>query len=200
MRLAVCVLDVGGVGQHRLRCFKVDPLHGFAEQSAVFGHVDGFWLCADHLDIVAVEHAHALQGKGCVQRRLAAHCRQQRVRALLRDDLGHHFRRNRLDVSRVRQIGVGHDGCGIGVDEDDAVAFLFQRFTGLCAGIIELACLTDDNRTSADDKDGFDILALRHGSRSAFRVAQKTAKVKLTGRGRNSNLFRLEAAYRQMFW
>jgi hypothetical protein len=127
MGLAVGVLDVGGVGQHRLRGFQADALHGFAEQGAVFGHVDGGRLGADHFDIVAVENAHALQGERGVERRLAAHGRQQCVRPFLGDDLGDDFRGDRFDVGGVGQARVGHDRRRVGVDEDDAVAFLLQR-------------------------------------------------------------------------
>ncbi|MNJ75171.1 hypothetical protein D3C77_722180 [compost metagenome] len=60
MLLAVGVLDFSGVGQHGLRRFEADASHGLAEEGAVFGHVDGFGLGADHFHIVAVENAHAL--------------------------------------------------------------------------------------------------------------------------------------------
>lgn len=98
VRLAVEVLDVGGIRQHRAGGLKADAGHSLAEQRAVFGHVDGGGLGADHLDIVAVEHAHALQRKRGVQRRLAAHGRQQRIRTLLGDDLGDDLGGNRLDI------------------------------------------------------------------------------------------------------
>ena len=65
-------------------------------------------------------------GQGAVQRSLAAHGRQQRVGAFLLDDLGHGGPLDRLDVGRVGHRRVGHDGRGVGVHQDDAVALLAQ--------------------------------------------------------------------------
>ena len=66
--------------------------------------------------------------------------------ALLHDDLGDDLGRDRLDIGPVRHVGIGHDGGGIGVDEDDPVALRAQRLAGLRPGIIELARLADDDR------------------------------------------------------
>ncbi len=178
MLLAVGILDFRGVGEHRARGFKADAGHGFAEEGPVFGHVDGFGLRADHFDIVAVENAHALERKRGVERGLAAHGRQQRVGTLLGDDLGDNLRGDRLDVGGVRETRIGHDRRRVGVDQNDPVTFLLQRLTGLRAGVIEFTCLTDNDRSRADDEDGLDILALRHGlSRSAFRLRKTPARV-----------------------
>ena len=67
-----------------------------------------------------------------------------------------------------------HDRCRVGVDEDDAVAFLLQRLAGLGAGVVEFASLANDDRSCADDEDRFDILALRHAVsvRAAARQSQ----------------------------
>ena len=53
-----------------------------------------------------------------VQRGLAAHGRQQRVRLLARDDLLDDLRRDRLDIGGIRQIRIGHDRRRVGVDQD----------------------------------------------------------------------------------
>jgi hypothetical protein len=60
VHLAVGVLDVCGVRQHRARRFQAYAGHGFTEKGAVFRHVDRGRLGANHFDIVSVEHAHAL--------------------------------------------------------------------------------------------------------------------------------------------
>ena len=80
------------------------------------------------------------------------------------DDFLHAFRRDRLDVGAVGELRVGHDGGRIGVDEDDAVAFLLERLAGLGAGIIEFARLADDDRAGADDEDAVNVSAFGHGS------------------------------------
>ena len=56
---------------------EADPGHRLAEQLAVLGLVDRVGGRADHLDVVAVEDAHLLQAERAVERRLAAHGRQQ---------------------------------------------------------------------------------------------------------------------------
>ena len=90
---------------------------------------------------------------GCVQAGLAAQERQECVRALLLDDLGHRLGSDRLDVGAVGELRVGHDRSRVGVDQNDPVAFFAQGLAGLGAGIVELAALADDNRTRADDHD-----------------------------------------------
>ena len=81
-----------------------------------------------------------------VERGLAAHRRQQRVGALLLDDLGDDFGRDRLDIGGVGQIRIGHDRRRIGIDQDDPVALGLQRLAGLGSGIVEFAGLADDDR------------------------------------------------------
>ena len=108
------------------------------------------------------EHAHVVEGEGGVEAGLAAHGGQERVGALLLDDLRDDLGGDRLDVGGVGHLRVGHDGGGVGVDQDDAVAFLAQRLAGLGAGVVELAGLADDDGPRADDQDRADVGALRH--------------------------------------
>jgi hypothetical protein len=164
--LAVGVLDLGGVGEHRFRRFQPDPGHRLAKQRPVLGHVDRLGVGADHFHAVAFQHAHAPQRQGGVERGLAAHGRQQRVGTLLGDDLGHHLRRDRLDIGGVGQLRVGHDGGRIGVDQHDPVTLVLQRLDRLGAGIVELAGLADDDRPRTDDENGGDVGAFGHGGRS----------------------------------
>ena len=97
-----------------------------------------------------------------VERGLPAHGRQQRVRALLLDDLGDDLRRDRLDIGGVGEIRIGHDRRRIGVDQHDPVALVLQRLAGLRAGIVEFAGLADDDRAGADDQDRFDVGSFGH--------------------------------------
>ena len=86
--------------------------------------VDG---CADKLDVETLKNAHFGQRDGRVQRRLAAQRGKQCVGAFLFNNRGHDLRGDRLDVRGVGDAGVGHDGCRVGVDEDDAQALLLQH-------------------------------------------------------------------------
>ncbi len=97
-----------------------------------------------------------------VQRGLAAHGRQNRIRAFLSDNAFHHLAGNRLNICHIGCLGVRHNRRGVAVDENDLIAFLAKSLTGLRAGIVEFAGLADDNRTRSDNKNGFNISALRH--------------------------------------
>ncbi len=145
-----------------LRHFQADAGHRVTEQQTVFRFIDALKLGADHLDIVFFECAGFRQRLGAVQRRLAAHGGQQRIGPLLGDDFFNVFRGDWLDVSRIGQIGIGHNGGRVAVHQDDTVAFRLQRFHGLGAGVIELTCLADDDGASADDEDALNVSTLRH--------------------------------------
>ena len=97
-----------------------------------------------------------------VQRRLPAHCGQQRFRPFNSDDLFDHSPGNGLDIGCIGHFRVGHDGGGIGVHQNDAVALFTQGFASLHAGIIKLTSLADNNRTSADDENGFNVGTFGH--------------------------------------
>ncbi len=140
----------------RARRRKADAGHRLAEKLAILGHVDGRGAGADHFHLEFFEHSHFFQGERAVERGLAAHGRQQREAAgnsvaLLADDLGDDFRRDRLEVSAIGHVRIGHDRRRIGIDEDDPVSLLAQRLAGLGAGIIEFASLADDDRPGSDD-------------------------------------------------
>ena len=97
-----------------------------------------------------------------VERRLPAERRQDRVGLLLRDDRLDDLPRDRLDVGRVGEVGVGHDRRRVRVHEDDAHALLAQHAARLGARVVELARLADDDRAGADDEDALDVVALGH--------------------------------------
>src|SRR5262249_43440824 len=93
--------------------------------------------------------------------------------ALLLDDLGDDLGRDRLDISRIREIGIGHDRRRIGVHQHDPIAFGLERLDRLRPGIIELAGLTDDDRPSADDEDRGDVGPLGHVARRYMYAGHK---------------------------
>ena len=117
-----------------------------------------------------------MQFHGRVQRCLAAQRRQQNQLTgspqalhfglLAHDDFLHRLRRHRLDVGSVCELRIGHDGGRVGVDEDHTVTLFPQCFAGLGSRIIEFTGLSDDDRARANDEDGVDVGALRHGQKS----------------------------------
>ncbi|MDT4797755.1 hypothetical protein FQZ97_303650 [compost metagenome] len=152
------------VGDAGARAFQADGVHGLVEARAVFGLVDGVGVGADHFHAELLQHAVVLEVQGAVQRGLATHGRQQRVRALLLDDLGDGLPLDRLDVGGVGHGRVGHDGGRVGVHQDDAEAFFLQGLAGLCAGVVELARLADDDGAGTEDQDALDVCTLGHGT------------------------------------
>ena len=116
-----------------------------------------------------------MQFHGRVQRCLAAQCGQQdqftdgaqtlHLGLFAHDDFLHRLRGNRLDVGSVCELRIGHDGGRVGVDEDHTVTLFPQCFAGLGSRIIEFTGLSDDDRARANDEDGVDVGALRHGQK-----------------------------------
>ena len=146
------------------RAFQPDLVHRVAELLPVLGLVDRLGIGADHLDAIFFKRAVLRERQRGVERGLPTHRRQHRVGPLLFDDLGDDLGRDRLDIGRVGQVGIGHDRRRVGVDEDDAIALLLQRLDRLRPRIVELARLTDNDRAGADDEDGLDVGSFGHYS------------------------------------
>ena len=93
---------------------------------------------------------------------LAAYGGQYRVRTFARDDRLEILQRQRLNVSAMGELGVGHDGGGIRVHQHHFVSFGTQRFASLGARIVEFAGLADDDGAGADNQDFFEVRAFWH--------------------------------------
>ena len=117
---------------------------------------------AEQLHAALLQDAFFVKLHGEIETRLPADARQDRVRALIADDLGDVFERQRLHIHLVRDGGVGHDGGGVGVAEDDLVPLLFERQARLRAGVVKFRRLPDDDRAGADDQHFFDVRSLWH--------------------------------------
>jgi len=66
-------------------------------------------------------------------------------------DLLNDFRGDRLDIGGIGQIGIGHDGGRVGIDQNDPVTLGLQCLAGLRPGIVKLTGLTDDDGSGTDD-------------------------------------------------
>ncbi len=128
------------------------------EELAVLAAADRVDLRADELDAVALEDAGLVERDRGVERGLAAERREDRVGPLLRDDRLDDRRRDRLDIRRVGESGVGHDRRRVRVHEDDPDALLAEDAAGLRAGVVEFGGLSDDDRTGSDDEDRADVV------------------------------------------
>ena len=142
--------------------------HGLLEQFAVLGPVDGLGLAGQQADAGAVQIAGAGQLHGQIQAHLAAEVRQHRVRLFDVQNALHDFQRHGLDVNMVGHIRVGHDGCGVGVQQNGLDALCLQGAAGLRAGVVELRSLTNDDGAGANDQHLLDSRVLRHFSVPPF--------------------------------
>ena len=136
------------------------------------------WALAPiNLHAVPRERAVAIQLHGGVQRGLAAHRRQNRVRFFAFENRFDHLRGDRLDVGAIGELRIGHDRGRIRVHEHDLVAFLAQRLAGLHAGIIKFAALPDDDRTGADQQDFVELIVPRHCAAGDYaKTGDKSAR------------------------
>ena len=140
----------------------VQLFHGILEELPVLGAVDGLRLAGQQTHAAAVQETVAGQLHREVQTHLAAQVGQDGIGLFLLDDALDHFRRQRLDVDMIGNIGVGHDGGRVGVDEDRLHALRLEGAAGLGAGIVKLCRLTNDDRAGSDDQHLFDPRVFRH--------------------------------------
>ena len=144
------------------RHIEPDPQHRFLEKLAIFALRDRLRVRADQLHVMPRERAVAVQLHRGVQRRLAAHRRQNRVRLFALEDRLDDFGRDRLDVGAIRELRIGHDRGRVRVHEHDLVALFLQRLARLHAGIVKLRPLPDHDRTGADEENFPEVVVPRH--------------------------------------
>ena len=185
--LALFVADGRRRRDHGAGILEPYAVHGFAEQFAVFSHFDGFGFCTNQFDAEFGKHTHVGERQRRIECGLPTHRRQKGVGPFLGDDLGDDFGRDWLDVGCVGHVRIGHDGRGVRVDQDNAIALGFKSLAGLRSRIIELTGLPDNDRASANDEDGFDICAFGHGKGdfycSAVALAIAARRLKAKGLG-----------------
>ena len=156
------------VDQRRLRHIEADALHGIFEIQPVFRLLDGIDIRADQPDVVLVENPAVRKFDRQIERGLSAHCWKngkagtRRHLALHPNDLFQVLAAERLNVSAVGRLGIGHDGRRIRVGEHHLEALRLKRLAGLRAGVIEFSGLANDDWARADDEDLRDVSAFGH--------------------------------------
>ena len=135
------------------RCHRLaDLLHSRLELQTVLRLLDGLRCGSDETHAVCLQEACLLQLHGKVQSCLSSQCGEYAVRLLLQDELLYHLNRQRLDIDAVRDVLIRHDGRRVGVQQNDLKPFLLQGTARLCSRVVELCCLSDDDRTGTDDQ------------------------------------------------
>ena len=132
------------------------------EQFPILCQFDAFSRRSQKLGMTFFQNALLFQLHGKIQSRLPTKSGNDGIRSFIADDAGNVFQCQRFHIDLIRNGRIRHNGGGIGITEDHLIALLFQRQTGLCAGIVELCCLADDNGTGTDDQYFMDICSLRH--------------------------------------
>ena len=139
---------------------------GFAElleQFPILGLFNGLYAGAQQLDFTLLQNALLCQLNGQIQTGLAADAGDNGIRPLIPADAGQVFQGQGLHVYLVGNGGVRHNGCGVGVCQNDFVALFPQGEAGLGACVIKFRGLTDDNGAGADDQNLVNIRPFRHG-------------------------------------
>jgi hypothetical protein len=117
------------------------------------------------------ENTRPPQLHAAVERRLAAEGKQQGIGPFPDDDFFHELGRDRQKIDAVGHSFGGLDGGDVGIDQDDAEAFLLEGFDGLAARIVELARLPDLERSRPQKQD---FAGLGQGSLSAKASNRKS--------------------------
>src|ERR1700722_15326410 len=170
------------------RNFEADFAAGILEPQPVFGDFDGAERCANHFYLVFFENAAFGQFDGEIEGGLAANGGQERIGSLAGKNFLQIFLGQRLDVSAVSQLGIGHDRGRIRIDQDHFIALRAQSFASLCTGIIKFAGLADDDGAGADDQNFLDVCTLWHPASMVFDLLYLTGNQKEIPRfARNDN-------------
>src|SRR5258708_20061021 len=109
------------------------------------------------MHVVLFKHAAVSEFNGEVERGLTADrwengkARARRHLPLDADDLFKIFACERLDVSAVSRLGIGHDRGRVRVGQHDFKALRLERLASLRAGVVELGGLPDYDLAGPQD-------------------------------------------------
>ncbi len=151
------------VGEAAPAGLQAQLVHQRLEAGPVLALLDGLHLGADEPRAEPLQQPRPVGLQGQVQRRLAAHRGQDRIRPLPLQDLLQHRQREGLHIGGIRPGRVRHDRGRVGVEKDRAHAFLPQGLEGLGARVVELAGLPDLDGAAAEDQHAVKVGAPRHG-------------------------------------
>ena len=145
-------------GQHRLSKALTQLLKKFP----ILCLLNAFAGCAQQLYPALSENTLLFQLHGKIQSGLSANSGDDSIRALKADNLCHIFQRQRFHIDLIRNCRIRHNGCRIGVTEDDLIAFLLQGEAGLRACIVKFRCLSNDDGAGADNQYLLYVSSFRH--------------------------------------
>ena len=116
------------------------------EQLSVLGSFNAFSTRSEKLGVTFTQNAFLFELHCEIESGLTADAGKDGVGTLIAKNLCNVFERKRLHIYLVRNGGVGHDGSGVRVYENDLVALLLECKTSLCACIVKFRRLSYDHR------------------------------------------------------
>ena len=150
--------------------------HRALEPAPVLRPVDRLERRAEHLDAQPVEVTGLRERDAQVETGLTAQRRQQRVRSLPPQDLQDGGGREGLDVGPVGEPWVGHDRGRVRVDQTHLVPLAPEHRARLRPGVVELAGLSDHDRSGADHDDLADVRPARHQIPASISVRKSSKR------------------------
>ncbi|CAB4622900.1 unannotated protein [freshwater metagenome] len=141
-----CERSVNRVHDNALCDISTTLDHQVLENLPVFTTLNRLEFGSNQFDVVLRQDSLFVKCHCGVQRGLTTERRQNRIRSFLGDDRFDCRRRDRLNVRRIREIGIGHDGRRIRIDENDADSLFAKHAAGLSARIVELGRLPNHDR------------------------------------------------------
>ncbi len=143
------------VGDAAFGLLDADLVNQLLEEVAVFGEVDVFGACTDHV------RTGLLETHGEVQRSLTAELHDDARTFFAFVNAHHVFERKGFKVEFVRSIVVGGNRFRVGVHHNDFVAFATQRKGGVAAAVVEFDTLTDSVRAATEHHDSLLVSVTR---------------------------------------
>src|SRR5690606_16815246 len=150
------------VNDRALRHGFADLFHGEFEKLAVFGRLDRRERRAEEPHPKAVQYPCLGQCHGQIEAGLAPQGGKQPIGPLAFDHFGGELEGEGFEVHFVGNMGIRHDGCRVGVDEDDLDPLFLQGFARLGARVIKLRSLADDDRARPDHQHPLQLALTWH--------------------------------------
>ena len=159
-RSSLCLLKI--IGDLGGDSGLTDRLAELLEHLSVLCSLDRLGACTEKSCAALLKNTLLLKLHSKVKSCLSADTGENCIRTLVTEDLCNVLKGEGLHINLVRDGGIGHNGSRVGVNKNYLVALLLQCKAGLCARIIKLCSLSDNDRTRADYHYSLNICSLCH--------------------------------------
>ena len=153
---------VNGISLFTAGHSDTESAHCVLEFYSVLTALDSVYLHTDDLYAVLFKNSRLVELRTKIKTGLSAEIREKCIGTFLVYYLSESCNVERLYVRDIGNIWVCHDSCGIRVHENYLITELFQCLARLSSRIVELASLTDYDRSRAYYHYLIDILSFWH--------------------------------------